>query len=390
MKTNIVRTSTRMATEEDAHLPTFDNTKLVAINTCPTWGIVRYVMHKTTSNGRAMALEAGGACHDVFAALRLYQLAYHDPDNEISPLYGMRERAMELFMFHGERLFPDGRFDLMYQAFDGDEDENVKMLNFCLRALETSGFHDDPRDKRRTMTNLEEACIAYMDRWQFDHPIWVRDANDPKSDVGIEVPFDVVVEFEYTTGELNDNEEDLAEGMGMDPSAFLVHEKKSIRFTGKLDGLHLQKDRDGEVILRVGENKTASRIDDAWQESFEMASQITGYNVAASTWTQQPVFKAYVHGLAIPLPKSYDYGGVIRITVRRTEDQIKRWFAWVLHTVLLCEEFQDNVIEAPQYTHSCNRYFRACSLIPFCSSEQEIRPEFLQEMNDDEWSPLHD
>jgi hypothetical protein len=65
----------RVATEADAELPSFDNTKLTAINTCPTWGIVRYHLHKTMSGGsRALALEAGAAMHEMFAAVRLLDL----------------------------------------------------------------------------------------------------------------------------------------------------------------------------------------------------------------------------------------------------------------------------------------------------------------------------
>ena len=53
----------------------FDNTKLVALNTCPTWGIIRYEHHRTYLSGnRAMALEAGGAAHQAFAAVRLCDL----------------------------------------------------------------------------------------------------------------------------------------------------------------------------------------------------------------------------------------------------------------------------------------------------------------------------
>jgi hypothetical protein len=46
----------RLATEQDAELETYDHTKLSAINTCPTWGILRYTMHKQMpSTGRALA-----------------------------------------------------------------------------------------------------------------------------------------------------------------------------------------------------------------------------------------------------------------------------------------------------------------------------------------------
>ena len=70
----LISMNMRMATEEDAHLPTYDNTKLVGINTCPTWGILRYSMHKRMPNvKREMALEAGTAGHEGFAAVRWYQ-----------------------------------------------------------------------------------------------------------------------------------------------------------------------------------------------------------------------------------------------------------------------------------------------------------------------------
>jgi hypothetical protein len=77
-KLSIDKVNLRLTTDADMHLPAYDNTKLVAINTCPTWGILRYSMHKTMSAPgvtRAMALEMGSAAHEVFAAVRLWQIA---------------------------------------------------------------------------------------------------------------------------------------------------------------------------------------------------------------------------------------------------------------------------------------------------------------------------
>jgi hypothetical protein len=42
------------------------------------------------------------------------------------------------------------------------------------------------------------------------------------------------------------------------------------------------------------------------------------------------------------------------------------------------------------FTHSCNRYFRPCSLIPFCASDREEQERIIAEMVTDEWSPLDD
>ena len=64
----------------------YDYTKLTAINTCPTFGVLRYALHRTeSSSSRSMAIDAGKACHDYFAAQRIWSLrnAYSDNPNAI-------------------------------------------------------------------------------------------------------------------------------------------------------------------------------------------------------------------------------------------------------------------------------------------------------------------
>jgi hypothetical protein len=351
------KVSFRLATPEDAHLPAYDNTKLQAINTCPTWGIVRYVHHKTfKSNARAMPLEAGSACHEVFAAVRLVQL-YKEVAERDEAL------ARQFFLHHGERLFGEVRFkEYMLPKWDTDEDVRTRTLDFCLEALYTSGFYDDPSDRRRTMANLEEACTLYIERWDWKRmPIWVREPNDFRSDVGIEYAFDIVLEFTYESGV-----------------------ERRYRFVGKFDGVHW---RDGN--LSIGENKTGARLDDAWAMSFQLSSQVTGYCIAASVWCEQSCDRATVFGLQLPLPKSYDDGLVLE-HVRRESHHFKRWLMWFLHTVTLAEQYQDDPTNAPRYTHSCNRYFRPCSFIPFCYGDDEEAANALEEMVVEEWSPLHE
>lgn len=356
---SIEKVHLRLATPEDQHLKTYDNTKLVAINTCPTWGILRYSMHKSMAlpakegGFRQMALECGSACHDVFAAVRLWQL------------HRYQERP-DLALFHAGRLFGASRSEQMFAAVAGGEDDRVQSLQFALAALESSGFYDDPSDRRRTLTNMEEACIAYIDRWDWQRsPIWIRDESDEQSDVGIELPFDVVISFELNNGET-----------------------KEYRFIGKADGLHLASLHDASLSLH--ENKTASRLDDAWRESFQLSSQITGYCLALGVWAGQAIERAEIFGLSIPLPKNYDFGGVVREVVFRQSYHFARWFNWFLHTVMLDEMFHNDPINAPKYTHSCNRYFRPCMMIPFCTASDEEQQQIIDEMYDDEWNPLHE
>jgi hypothetical protein len=353
----VLKVEVRLATPEDAHIEAYDNTKLQAANTCPTWGIIRYQMHKTfASNSRAMALEAGSAMHEVFAAVRLYQLYRYD----LQPTDAILAKAS--LEYNGRRLFGDDRFEDMLEEMNRHEDERDRYMNFCLQALYSSGFYDDPSDRRRTMTNLEEAAILYMDRWDFNrNPIWMRDPTDPRTDVGIEIPFDIVLTYTFEGGV-----------------------QRNFRFVGKFDGIHR---RDDAVI--VGENKTASRADEAWRLSFEMSSQITGYMLAGSVWTTEQISKGIVWGSVLPVPKAYDNGLCIE-HVSRKDYQFERWFDWFLHTVELYERYKHDPISAPKYTHSCNRYFRPCSMIPFCTADDEDQQAALEEMVTDEWSPLHD
>lgn len=347
----IASVTVRLATPEDAHIDAYDNTRLQAVNTCPTWGQLRYGMHKTMSGpgARAMALEMGTAAHEVFAAVRLWQLRYY-------------QKQVDLADYHGPRLFGGTRYAAMLAAIDEREDERSQSLAFCLSALETSGFYDDPSDRRRTMTNLEEACIAYIDRWDWNRmPVWIRDETDPCSDIGIELPFDIVLSFVLEDG---------------------TH--REYRFIGKADGLHI---RDGTLYLH--ENKTASRLDEAWRQSFLLSSQITGYCLALSVWSGEQITHAEIYGMSVPLPKNYDFGGLVRESVTRYSHHIERWFSWFLHTVEIDQSYKDNPIDAPRYTHSCNRYFRPCSMIPFCDAEEEEQKQILTEMFEDEWSPLH-
>ncbi len=346
----------RMATPQDDALETYDHTKLSAINTCPMWGILRYQMHKAVpATGRAMALEAGSAMHEVFSFVRLYSLVQQLRD-EGKP----EDFIAQLHEYHGTRLFGAERLEYIVKQAHASNDVGEMCKRGSIAVLDSGGFHDDPRDKRRTMSNLEEASFAYINRWRFDHRVWMRDDSDPTTDVGIEIPFDIVVTIH-----------------GMDMLQF--------RLTGRIDGIHY----DGLQRLTVHDNKTASRLNDAWSMSQQINHQYTGYCVAASVFTQQVVSNAEVLGLAIPLPRTYDFGGFMKEPMQRHQHHIKRWLAWLVHTIRLANLYHDDPINAPKYTHSCNRYFRPCSLIPFCYGDDNEQQQFMEEMVTDEWSPLN-
>lgn len=348
--------SFKMATETHKVLPAYDHTKLSAVNTCPTWGIMRYDMHLSMPGmGRALALEAGSAMHECFAFVRLVTLLTQLEDKG-------KDKAFidKVFVHHGTRLFGIARLTHLTDQISTATDAVDVCKRGCIALLDTSGFYDDPRDKRRTLSNMEECIYAYINRWRWDHPVWVRDLSDATSDVGIEIPFELAVEIS-----------------GLHVLRF--------RFTGRIDGIHY----DGLHRLTVHDNKTSSRLGDAWTMAQTVSHQYTGYCVAASVFTQEVVSRCDVIGLAIPLPRNYDYGGFAREPMGRELHHIERWIDWLVHTVNLTMAYTGDPISAPKYTHSCNRYFRPCSLIPFCYGDDDEQHRILSEMEVNEWSPLN-
>lgn len=339
-------------------LPTYDNTKLVAINTCPLWGIVRYTHHKTWQGvGRAMALEAGAAAHEVFAAHRLYSLMEFG-----TQFYGCDDIKLQSAVLEtGHRIFGPTRYAEMLGAVDEREEYRSRCQQFALTALYNCGFYDDVGDKRRTTTNIEEMCIAYMDKydWRDQLPYW-----DGDKFVGIEIPVDVVIELSDEHGVVT-----------------------YVRFIGKADGVHWSNKE--MTALRVHENKTASRLGDAWEMSWETNHQPTGYMIALSAILNKAITSAVMLGTCLPLPKAYTINGLSRIVVNRKSWQIQEWFEWLQHTNELHEAFKDRPLAAPMYTHSCNRYFRPCSFITLCGTEPEERQVMFDEMDVVEWNPLH-
>lgn len=332
---------------------TFDNTKLVALNTCPTWGIVRYELHKRfPGSRREMALEAGGAAHEAYSAIRLADLIYNG--HHFYPDIDCRSVAVETAL----TLFEESRVDEWLSVLSQGESEEHSAMLAALNIFGTSGFMDDPLDRRRTVANIEEALIAYMQRYPFGKtmPVVLDDF------VGVEVPIDM--HLIITTDK----------------------DEHHFRFIGRVDGVHWRNIDKQTVVIE--ENKTGARLDDAWEMSFNMSHQVTGYMFAVSHLVGLPVWDGIVRGMAIPLPKTYDYGGINNVHVTRDELKVAEWAEWVLYTHLITKPYLHKPTQAPKFTHSCNRYFRPCAFIPFCDSPLEEREAMLEEMQLDKWSPL--
>lgn len=315
------------------------------VNQCPTWGVV-HSQRAYSNSARALALDAGETMHQVFAAVRIWQLEHRQ---------GLKKHAKVV----ADRIFGLSRWKRCLAETDLTLDDREQLLQLCFAVLHTSDYYDDPSDNIRTISNMEMAIIGYvdevlpkMDNW----PIWVQTHKKPDCPVGIEQVFDVVLTYS---------------------------DKRQIRFIGTVDGLVIDAGRDNRPTL--DENKTASRLDDGWINSFEMSHQVTGYLACTTAVFGFPVWHSRITGLKI---KPTNRGEDIHVKrVSRTAEQILQWARWVRHTVDLYETYEHDYENAPRYTHSCNRYFRSCSLLPFCADTAEGRVEQFEQMVPVEGSP---
>jgi hypothetical protein len=279
-----------------------------------------------------MALEAGEAMHQFFAAMRCWQLI---------KMQGLPKHGEEA----GLRIFGEDRWRMIWNAVRKSSNDMDQLGSMIPAVLRSSGYYDDPGDATRTLGNMETAAMVYAREtypYLYSWPVWVADSRSPLKPVGIEQVFDCILE--YTDG-------------------------KRIRFIGTLDGILCNSSRNGRITM--AENKTAARMDKAWIESFKMRHQITGYMACGQAIFGIEMWHARVYGCR--LKPTYRGEDVHIEPVSRTQEDVQHWANWVRRQAELFEEYQHDWEHAERRTHSCNRYFRPCALIPFCADSAEGR-----------------
>jgi hypothetical protein len=307
----------------------FSNSRLEGMNQCPVWGTIS-AQKRYEYTSRSMALEAGETMHQVYAAVRIWQLEH---------VQGLPHHARAV----ANRIFGKDRWKHCIKSLKS-EDDRENLLQLCFEILHSSEWFDDPGDEIRTMSNMELSAIKYVDErlpYMENWPIYVEDEKTPNCRVGIEQVFDVVLYY-------NDG--------------------KEIRYIGTIDGL---VKKTGKTWC-LDENKTASRLDQGWRAKWDIYHQITGYCACSTSVFGFPVWHSRITGAKIkPTGKGEDIIAVEPLP--RTAEHIYRWAAWLRSTAETYERYKDNWEYAPRYTHSCNRYFRPCALIPFCNDTAEGR-----------------
>ena len=279
--------------------------------------------------------------HQFFAAMRCWQL---------HKFQALPDHAKET----GNRIFGEARWHEVWKSCMKQTGDMDQIGQLAVDVLSTSGFYDDPSDTNRTISNMQTAAVVYA-RETYSHlyawPIWVADVKSPLKPTGVEQVFDCVLE--YTDG-------------------------KRIRFIGTLDGIICNSAR--KMRVTMAENKTAARMDKAWIESFKMRHQITGYMACGMAIFGFEMYHARVYGCRLkPMYRGED---VHIEPVSRTKDDMQHWANWVRRQVEHFEEYSVDWEHAERRTHSCNRFFRPCALIPFCADTPDGRREQWDQMID--------
>jgi hypothetical protein len=322
-----------------------------AVNTCPKWGVIHSVQSKVFTVGyRQMALEAGSLMHEVFSVLNLFQVG------AVQGLYQHMDYA-------AAELFTEERWNIIKgDTFDADksaESDQRTLERLAIRTIGSSDYYDDPEDKNRTISNLEHCSLELINYWLMnmrDYNIFISDRDDPTAPIGIELSLDVVF--------------DCVEDSGETPL---------VRLIGLIDAVYQNTDTS---FVTTGEYKTASSMNDAWREAFKTRHQITGYQAALRAYHDAVLCtgNTIMLGSAIPVRKTT--APVQHFMIERDDEHTRNFLNTCVFTKRIIEEYNDGdkSLQAPMFTHSCNRYFRPCSQIDLCASAFEDQEVMYEQM----------
>lgn len=278
--------------------------------------------------------------HQVFGGVRCWQLF-------------AKQKLAHHASLVAARVIGEDRWAAAMAEAANYADESEALGALCSSILYTANWEDDPSERNRNMHAFELCAYKYVNEvlpYMDDYPIYVEDRKNPKCQVGIEQVFDVVLT--YTDGH-------------------------QIRYVGTIDGL-VQAVRVKDQPWMLEDNKTSVRLDTAWRDSFNMSHQVTGYCASSTAVFGFAVMRNRIIGSKIkPTGGADDY--IAFNPLERNGDMIQAWAAWMYDTERTYTRYENDYENAPTYTHSCNRYFRTCALMPFCTDTADGRRETYEE-----------
>lgn len=338
-----------------------DFSTMNAVSSCPFRGIVKNVLGKQFKEGeeRNMALEAGDLSHKVYAVWRALTIK----DEELQNIY------VRKFLKQVVPEMPDEIFEKELESIVNKSVDCItplsKLMVYADWVIANSGFYNDEKDKKRTIENIRTSLMAYGSNFLSlveEEPVWI---SKDRAKVGIELPFELVICFEY-----EENSE---------------KKTKFVKFIGKIDGIHIHKNNK----LIIHENKTGARLDDSWLAQWFMSHQITGYCLAASDFVGEFIDQARVLGMQIPVPKTSGYAYRTE-RVDRPQHFLENWAKWVITQAEVIDGYKDYPEKAIMNTKNCCAFYSTCPLMCLCTLPENERKLAIDEMIVKKWSPLNE
>jgi len=154
-------------------------------------------------------------------------------------------------------------------------------------------------------------------------------------------------------------------------------------FVGKIDLLVTWPD------WHITDHKTAGRVTDNYHQGFRIHTQLTGYMLAASKILGEPVDKAIVNTLVVPMgtkPVEPDKHFIRRITTR-SQAQYDEWYTTLRSAIT---DIRRNRASGswPQNPNGCFTYNRQCEYFDLCTKAPSARPGIIAaEYHHEPWDP---
>lgn len=120
------------------------------------------------------------------------------------------------------------------------------------------------------------------------------------------------------------------------------------------------------------DHKTTSRFGMAFDQQFKMSTQITGYIVATSIVTGEPVNQALINAIRITT-KIDPTESFHRIITTRTPEDIARWKEDVTHAIGRIRQSRETGFWPRSAPFACSAYNKTCEFYPLCTSGSATR-----------------
>jgi hypothetical protein len=91
--------------------------------------------------------------------------------------------------------------------------------------------------------------------------------------------------------------------------------------------------------------------------------------------------------LGIKVKQTRGHEDFLSFEEERDHGRIIEWYNTLMFVHYIVERFKADPLSAPQFTHSCNRYFRPCGFVDLCGADYDDQQLIYESMEETPLSP---